>query len=1394
MASLTGQLVAETYKALLKTIDNDILTASEKQITDGFGGGSNVFIDSQGFLRANKYKVTNGLATQFLKADGSLDANTYLTGITSSQIITALGYTPVTNARTLTINGTTYDLSANRSWTIAGTAAVWGNISGTLSDQTDLQNALNAKFNNPTGTISQYIRGDGTLATLPSAAVWGNITGTLSAQTDLQSALDAKFDDPTGNSTQYIDGSGNLQTFPTMLSSDNLIKLVRNQSGATMSAGTIVYINGATGNKPTIAKALATSDATSAQTYGMVQADIANNADGYIVVIGNVNNLNTHSLTEGAQLYLSATTAGAWTTTKQYAPAHLVYVGIVLRSHPTQGIVGVKIQNGYEMDELHDVSAQTPSNNDGLFYETSTSLWKNKSITDALGFVPQRLDKMVSNLLASSTEYPNSNAVIAALALKANAENPVFTGNMTISGAEPKLYFTDTDQNPDYFIGADAGYFKIYDQTAGATRFQINSDGNISTGTGKSITAGSFIKDGGIASQFLKADGSIDSSTYVSSSVLADYLLSATAASTYQRLDKMVSNLLASSTEYPNSNAVIAALALKADAANPVFTGNMTISGAEPKLYFTDTDQNPDYFIGVDAGYFRIYNQTAGQTKFVINTDGDATFTNSVTASSIIKSGGTSSQYLMADGSVSTGPSLSGYLLKSGGTMTGQLNLWAEQYQTSPTPSYGINAQNSDIIGINALYYNDNAEPAGEGINFWRSAGYWDTLRAESGVLFFAPNRATGESLSGYTVYHSGNLINPTTGSGTSGYIPKYTGSTTLGNSLIYDNGSKVAIGNSAPDTRFQVVGSHTGGRGILELFSADDCLIALRKASGTSGLRFQSTIGTDNWFFGDLTSGDIVLQENFSTTRFTMFKGGNFVIGNGGDAGYKLDVNGTGRFSGQVTNTNGMLLNVGATGTNSNLNYTTFTNGVYSALNSSTPSEGVGMWSDNQGNGMVGSLYNNNASSLNLVVRASSSTGGLVALKLSGLGGAATFSSSLRIGGDFTYYNGSNLNAIITSGAADKGRMYLYSSGTADIGLQSGGNSWFLNSLGIGTNSPQVKLNTFLTASLDGVQIRAETDVSSVVSYLGMAPSVLEFYRNIDTGVDLTIQTKVGAGSSGGNIVFAPNGGTSLTPVPRMRIFKSGRVAIGDTGANGLLQLTGSHPSGYGMLNMNSTDACIISMDGSSYDVRIRYKYQGTDKWFAGMSTTDNWELQTASAIAAIKANQSGDVFIYDKIAIGTSTFTGSAKFLLGTYLSAGSGAIAQFNGFIRVRNQLILHNDSNTALDAYLICTGSGTMATGGTFTATAFYESSDKRLKTLIDGSAQVSGIENIEAKLYEKNGKIELGYFAQDVEKLMPYAIEKNADGFLNLSYREVHTAKIARLEKRVAELEKQLNIA
>jgi hypothetical protein len=69
-------------------------------------------------------KLTMLTSNGFVKTSGSdgslsIDTNTYLTSITSGNVITALGFTPVTNARTITINGTAFDLTADRSWTIA---------------------------------------------------------------------------------------------------------------------------------------------------------------------------------------------------------------------------------------------------------------------------------------------------------------------------------------------------------------------------------------------------------------------------------------------------------------------------------------------------------------------------------------------------------------------------------------------------------------------------------------------------------------------------------------------------------------------------------------------------------------------------------------------------------------------------------------------------------------------------------------------------------------------------------------------------------------------------------------------------------------------------------------------------------------------------------------------------------------------------------------------------------------------------------------------------------------------------------------------------------------------------------------------------------------------------
>jgi hypothetical protein len=166
---------------------------------------------------------------------------------------------------------------------------------------------------------------------------------------------------------------------------NNVICQVRNTTGATLTKGTVIYISGATGQLPTVSKAIANSDATSAQTMGVITADLPNNTNGNVTIIGLITDIDTSAYTDGAQLYLSPTVAGTYTTTKPYAPNHLVYVAIVEYAHPIHGKIFVKIQNGYELDELHNVSAQTPSNGQTIIWNASTSLWEAHNLTAGSG-------------------------------------------------------------------------------------------------------------------------------------------------------------------------------------------------------------------------------------------------------------------------------------------------------------------------------------------------------------------------------------------------------------------------------------------------------------------------------------------------------------------------------------------------------------------------------------------------------------------------------------------------------------------------------------------------------------------------------------------------------------------------------------------------------------------------------------------------------------------------------------------------------------------------------------------------------------------------------------------------------------------------------------------------
>lgn len=142
-----------------------------------------------------------------------------------------------------------------------------------------------------------------------------------------------------------------------------------------------VRINGAQGNRPSVALAQANNDLNSAETIGLVTENINNNQEGFITTNGLVRGINTsgslqgETWVDGDLLYLSPTVAGRLTKVKPVAPQHTVIVGYVIQANPANGSIFVKVDNGYELDELHNVLVTGATNGQVLTYSASTGLW-----------------------------------------------------------------------------------------------------------------------------------------------------------------------------------------------------------------------------------------------------------------------------------------------------------------------------------------------------------------------------------------------------------------------------------------------------------------------------------------------------------------------------------------------------------------------------------------------------------------------------------------------------------------------------------------------------------------------------------------------------------------------------------------------------------------------------------------------------------------------------------------------------------------------------------------------------------------------------------------------------------------------------------------------------------
>lgn len=219
-----------------------------------------------------------------------------------------------------------------------------------------------------------------------------------------------------------------------LLIGQRTVAQIYNNSGVTLPKGKAVKVTGASGQRLTGALAQADSDSDSATIFGLMLETVSNLGTGYVATDGVVTNVDTAAYSDGAIVYLSPVSAGELTPTKPVAPQHLVQMGYIVKGGSVgAGSIYVKVQNGYELGELHNVKTSAEAsiaNGEVLAWNTSASVWTNSTAL---------LDTQAS-VSALNIQVAAVSASVSALQIQINAVSTALTStNNAVSALEVRV-------------------------------------------------------------------------------------------------------------------------------------------------------------------------------------------------------------------------------------------------------------------------------------------------------------------------------------------------------------------------------------------------------------------------------------------------------------------------------------------------------------------------------------------------------------------------------------------------------------------------------------------------------------------------------------------------------------------------------------------------------------------------------------------------------------------------------------------------------------------------------------------------------------------------------------------------------------------------------------------
>lgn len=276
-----------------------------------------------------------------------------------------------------------------------------------------------------------------------------------------------------GFGINIIGDSINIDSAVILETQQKQIAYVKNMSGVTIYKGQAVYSSGSSGGNKLVTLASSNTELSSSKTFGIVETDsIPNGGHGYVITFGVLSGFNTNALDEGFTVYLSST-PGQLTSVKPIAPLNLVTIGICIRQQQNNGSIFVKIQNGFEFDELHDVRITTPVDKASIYYNLSEKLWRDTTATllvsDTASMLNPYLRKLDTITLSNRINLKFNTADTSILGYVTTYSNQLnINGNKTFNNTVSVDSLNATKQAKIQSLTVGKGGYTITGGTPGA--------------------------------------------------------------------------------------------------------------------------------------------------------------------------------------------------------------------------------------------------------------------------------------------------------------------------------------------------------------------------------------------------------------------------------------------------------------------------------------------------------------------------------------------------------------------------------------------------------------------------------------------------------------------------------------------------------------------------------------------------------------------------------------------------------------------------------------------------------------------------------------------------------------------------------------------------------------